>query len=244
MPYKIRWGVMILLNLFICGSHMITVNYNLKSYGNFSRMVHTKQIEGVANLHDVIPAANGYAVGAIQNGSGEITIIDNEEWLDYGKDGIGNSINEVPADEETVLLVTAQVADWREIKIPQNFDKHGLFEFILAEAKQHGLDIQAPFPFLLQGSFESIEFHVINGINPKFEGHGSQGHFFNQKKAQRDDQKAVVIGFYSAELQGVYTHPGESWHLHVAIKGENIGAHVDDIVAKQNTLLKLPIISN
>jgi acetolactate decarboxylase len=200
-----------------------------------------KKIDGVVNLQMAIPSVNGYAVGAIQQGLGEITVIDSEIWLDYGKDGIGNSINNIPADEKAVLLVTSQVSEWQEVKIQNTLSKEELYKYILEKAKQHGLDVNAPFPFLLEGSFESLLLHVINGQNPKFSDHGKKGHIFKQLIEKRNNEKAIVIGFYSASTQGVYTHPNESWHLHVVIKHENIGAHVDDISIKKNTILRLPI---
>lgn len=36
-----------------------------------------------------------------------------------------------------------------------------------------------------------------------------------------------ILGFYSADIQGVFTHPGESWHTHVIIKNENKAGHVE-----------------
>lgn len=139
-----------------------------------------------------------------------------------------------------MLLVTSQVEKWQKIGVHDKLSREQLFTFILEKAKQHGLDVNAPFPFLLEGSFDNLLLHVINGQNPKFGGHGKKGHLFKQIKEERNNQKAIVIGFYSASTQGVYTHPGESWHMHAVIKDENIGAHIDDISVQSDSILKLP----
>ncbi len=219
-------------------------NFNVTSYGHFKKMVHMKKTEGVVDIQKAIPPVNGYAIGAIQKGLGEITVIDNEVWLDYGKDGIGHSVNSIPADEKAVLLATSQVEKWQEIRVQNQLSKERLFTFILEQAKQHGLDVNAPFPFILEGSFDNLLLHVINGLNPKSGGHGKKSHLFKQIKEERNKQKSIVIGFYSASTQGVYTHPGESWHLHAVIQEENIGAHVDDISILNGSILKLPAVQN
>lgn len=164
--------------------------------------------------------------------------------MDYGKDGFGKSVKSVPAEEQAVLLVTSQVSKWQEIPVQTTFTKEELYTFIHEQAKQHGLDADTPFPFLLEGKFDNLSLHVINGRNPEFAGHGKKGTFYKEIREERNNQKATVIGFYSADTQGVYTHPGESWHLHAVIKDENIGAHVDDISILNGSTLKLPAMGN
>ncbi len=165
-------------------------------------------------------------------------------WLDYGNDGIGNSKNTIPADEQAVLLATSQVKKWQAVKIHVALSKEELFKAILEKAKGHGFNADMPFPFLLEGNFNKLKIHVINGLNPKFGGHGGKEKLFHQAREERNNQKATIVGFYSAETQGVYTHPGESWHLHAVIKEENIGAHVDGISTNANITLKLPLGNN
>ncbi len=218
--------------------------FKIKSYGHYKKMIHMKKTKGVVNLQKVIPANNGYAIGAIQKGLGEITIVNSEIWLDYGKDGLGNSSNSIPADEKAVLLATSQVKAWKTTKLHNAFLKEQLFQTILIKAKQHGIDINVPFPFILEGNFNMLLLHVINGQNTEFKGHGGKVKLFKQAKEERKNQEATVIGFYSADNQGVYTHPGESWHLHAVIKDENIGAHVDGISTNKNVNLKLPLMEN
>ncbi|MBT8359208.1 MAG: acetolactate decarboxylase [Deltaproteobacteria bacterium] len=157
---------------------------------------------------------------------------------------MGNSSNNIPADEQAVLLATSQIENWQTIKVNNTFSKKNLFEFIFKKAKQHGLDVNKPFPFLLEGIFDNLMLHLINGQNHQFQGHGGKVTLFKQIKEERNNQAATVVGFYSAANQGVYTHPGESWHLHAVIRDENIGAHVDDISTQKNVILKLPQINN
>ncbi|HID02004.1 MAG TPA: hypothetical protein EYP18_02150 [Desulfobacterales bacterium] len=96
-----------------------------------------KKTEGIVNIQKAIPPVNGYAIGAIQKGLGEITVLNSEVWLDYGKDGIGHSVHSIPANEKAVLLVTSQVEKWQKIGVHDKLSREQLFTFILEKAKQH-----------------------------------------------------------------------------------------------------------
>jgi alpha-acetolactate decarboxylase len=212
----------------------------VKSYGHYKKMIHMKSTDGVVGLKMAIQKQNSYAVGAIQKGDGEITVLNGKIYLDYGKDGMGNSIHTIPPHEKAVLLVTSNVYQWQSVNIKTSLPKKKLFKAILSKAKERGLDIKKPFPFLLEGRFKSLQIHVINGKNPKFKGHGGKEKMFKMAQETKRHQRSTIVGFYSANNQGVYTHPGESWHLHAVI--EDIGAHVDNIHSAMNVTLKLPVV--
>lgn len=214
----------------------------VKSYGKYKRMIHMKDTTGVVKLTDALSSDHLFAVGAIQHGLGEITVIDGKPYLDYGDDGIGNSKNAIPSEEQAVLLVTAEVKQWQSVKIPDFLSQDKLFEIILSKAKEHGLDVEKPFPFMLEGGFKELKVHVINGRNPKFAGHGSKEKFYHSMVATKTHQPASVVGFYSASNQGIYTHPGESWHLHAIIEENNASVHIDGIHTGGHTTLKLPAV--
>jgi len=215
--------------------------FELKSYGHFKKMVQTKKAEGVVDLNTAIPTNDGYAVGILENGRGQITVINSDVWLDYGKDFIGLSVRSIPDDEKAVVIVTAQVPKWKEIKIPDSLPEKQLLGFILLQAGHHGLDTNAPFPFLIDGIFDRLSLHVTNGVNPKYGEPENKDYLFYLITQERYNQKAVVIGFYSANTQGVYTQPGKSWHLHAVIKKMEVAAHIDYISVRKNAILKLPV---
>ncbi len=215
-------------------------NFGIKSYGHFKKMVHMKKTKGVVSLKEAISSKNTYAIGAIGEGRGEITVLNSEIFLDYGQDGLGKSVQEIPANEKAVLLVTAEVPKWHQIITPDNLSGKHLHSFILEQAQINKIDTMKPFPFMLEGKFDNFDLHVINGVNKNFAGHGGKEKFYKQHKMTKQNQKATIVGFYSANNQGIYTHPGESWHLHAVLKNEGIGAHVDGVDVQKSAILKLP----
>ena len=210
----------------------------LRSFGNFKRMVHQRNSAGVVKLNGLVNNKGVYALGAIAGGLGEITVINGEVWLDYGSDGPGNSVHQ-PGAESAVLMVMATVKAWHQLELPAAMSFPELQAFVLLAAENLNLDIKKPFAFQVNGVFSRLDMHVIDGINSDFGGHG-RGHLYKMHPFTRQHQPAAVIGFYSADQQGVYTHMGSSWHLHGVLADDDIGGHVESLVVEQGSLLLLP----
>lgn len=234
--------ILLMLSFFLSGMVARADQTEVVSYGSYREMIQQRKTDGVVELQAAIPATNSYAVGAVEHGTGEITVLDGNLYLDYGEDGLGKSVHTIPQGEQAVLLAVSQVEKWQSFTIESALDQEDLFVEILGLAMDAEFDIDKPFPFLLEGNFSKLQIHVINKHNPAFTGHGGKVKFYHQHREQRNNQQATIIGFYSALGQGVYTHPGESWHLHAVIKDENVGAHVDGISNNANITLKLPIL--
>lgn len=218
-----------------------TVPFALTSYGDFKKMMRMKETAGVVDLQKAVDLPHVFAVGATAQGIGEITVIDGEPWLDYGSDGLGNAQKTIPAGEEALLLVRSQVEEWHSVQVPRDMELLDLHLFILSQAEVQGLDREKPFPFLLEGTFGMVDWHVLNGVKQMPSDHNKDG-IFNKLHEHREKTSGTVVGFFSAANQGEYTHPGESWHLHMLLKEEGKAGHIDALSVRQGTILKLPVI--
>ena len=237
--------------------------FSLKHYGHFKKMMLTKKTDGVVDLKQAINQSHLYGVGASAHGTGEITVINGRLWLDYGADGLGNAKNEPAKDEQAVLLVTAKVEKWRDFVVPKDMSSEELHDFLLGKAANEGgnddfgIDTTQAFPFMLEGIYFDLDWHVLNGLKPKG-GHngplakikrwfmgliGKGGHhgIYKKIKEHHAETAGSIIGFYSAASQGVYTHPGERWHQHLVIEKKRKAGHVDKFSVRKGTILKLPV---
>ena len=211
--------------------------FGLKHYGHFQKMMHMKKTDGVVDLAEAASAPHLFGMGAPAHGTGEITLIDGELWLDYGADGLGNAVHAPFDGEQAVLLVTAEVSEWREVEVPGDMNEDEMRAFILTRAAANGIDVNAPFPFQLEGQYFDLDWHVLNGLLAAGSGH----ELFERVREHQTDNAGRIVGFYSASSQGVFTHPGESWHLHLVIAQEGKAGHVDAVSVRAGTVLKLPV---
>lgn len=237
----IIWSIIILF-VFIgyAQAEHNSISFNLKYYGSFKKMVQTKNIEGVVELKNALPTPHTYAVGVIKNAEGEITVFDDEILLNYGKDGINRTISQIPAAEQAMILVTAQVEKWTEIIIPSEMSAIELYAFILEQAKKLGLNIKKPFPFLLSGYVKNLVWSVNDGIDIKLSRQSK--HLFLRKLVGLSEYAPVIfVGFYSGEIHGEFTHQGQSWHVHVLFKNDKVTGHVNTFSVGKDAKLKIPV---
>jgi acetolactate decarboxylase len=185
-----------------------TLPFGLRHHGNFKRMMHTENVAGSVDLATAISGEHVYGVGALANAAGEITVYDGKAYLSYGKNGINTVTHEVPENEQAMLLVSARVEEWREIMVPADMPDHELYLFVLDQAERDGPSTDAPFPFLIEGLVRDLTWHVIDGPAPESERHGV--HAFIKRLIEKNREASVsLIGFFSAAIQGTFTHPGE-----------------------------------
>ena len=135
--------------------------------------------------------------------------------------------------DEAALMVIASVARWEGVGIPTDMTQAQFEAFAIREAARRGLAGSAPFPFAIKGEFSRVLWHVVTGSAGSPGTHGgsshAQGHAENRDFDQRD-VAGLALGFYSGnDLDGVITHPGERFHLHVADLEFTRSGHVNEV---------------
>ena len=214
-------------------------SFSVKWYGSFKKIMQERNLEGVVPLESALSGPHVYAVGMIRDAAGEVTVVDGDVFLNYGKDGIGNAVSEIKKGEEASLLITASVAKWRTIPVPENMSEGELHAFVLEEARKAGINLREPFPFLIEGTIKKLVWSVLDGTDRELTKQTHQL-FFRKLVGYRAETPAVLIGFYPAELQSELAWPGESWHVHVLFKDEKTTGHVNAFSVKKGAKLSLP----
>jgi len=217
------------------GPPSATVRY----YGNFKKMIQENYVEGVVELERALSVPHIYAVGIIKNAEGEITVLDGEAWLNYGKDGISKTISQIRKGEKASLLLTACVEKWQTIVIPADMSENELHAFVLEQARKSGLNVKAPFPFLIEGKIRKLVWDVLDGADTD-PARKSNQLFLTKLVGYRDEAPVVLLGFYPAELQNEFDYPGELWHIHVLFKDDNNTGHVNAFSVVKGSKLELP----
>lgn len=84
-----------------------------------------------------------------------------------------------------------------DIKIPFDVQTYQqLHYFISAEAKYQEININKPFPFLVNGNFDSLDWHIIDWKEGDLE-HFHAKHIQARLNGTKHNTKKRVLGFYS-----------------------------------------------
>lgn len=121
--------------------------------------------------------------------------------------------------------------------IPANIGNHRETEsFILEAAKERGINIDAPFPFMIKGKVNRAEWHVINWKDRDTE-HTPEKHKSSGLRGEIENREVRLLGFYSDKHHAIFTHHSTNMHLHILTDDERIAGHLDDFQLGENILL-------
>ena len=236
----------IIIQLFIIGclfscntKHDVLVEHK----GALRNMMHKGDLSAKTNLKDYENIKGLYGLGAVENLKGEILILDGVPYISSCemKDSVKVNTLKNTFDAKAALFVYSQVYNWIDIKIPFDVQTYKQLEdFIHAEAIHQGFDIDKPFPFLVEGNFDSFDWHVIDWKEGDNE-HSHEKHIQAGLHGTKNNTKGTVLGFYSTKHHAIYTHHTTNMHLHIKTNDNKLVGHVDDLMLGNNNSLRLPL---
>lgn len=245
MYYKLTLFVLTFLASFI----FYTINiqtaiaqsgYTVENFGELRMIMHQSDISAKADLSDFADINNFYALGAFENLKGEILILNGKSYSTRSIDGQVEFVNAF--EERASLLVTSSVIKWQTFKISHpvlNFE--ALQKAIEEKAANYGLDMNEPFPFLLEGNFGELEWHVIDWPEDDHE-HTHEKHKTSGPHGTIVDSDVKILGFWSDSHHGVFTHHTTNLHMHFVTNDHELAGHVDDLLNGADLILYLPKI--
>ncbi len=235
----------VLISCLVLASCVAPVPWDeeVQAYGALRAMFHDDQTGPMVNLDQLLPAPDLYGVGALADLAGEVTILGGKAYLSYPDGDTARTETVSTSDEAATLLVATHVPAWRSIvtEAPIQFEELG--EKIGELASAAGMDVDRRLPFLLEGEFEDLRWHVIDGRRLAAGGTSHEEHMGTAVKLKRDRASATLIGFYSKTDQGVFTHMGSVTHVHAVLEEPLSAGHVDHVTIPAGTTLKFPVRS-
>ncbi|MEQ8905328.1 acetolactate decarboxylase [Ekhidna sp.] len=202
----------ILVALFLLACSKSNEYPNVKNIGELRKIMHQGEFQARVSL-DTLAKKELYGLGALDTLSGEVLVIDGEVFRSYVKND--TLITQTDQSAKATLFVYASVTAWDTI----DFSSISDIEIQLEKSQ----DLSKAFPFILLGS-PSVDYHVINfdsenGDISKHKEGAFRGSFSNEP--------LTILGFYSKEAKGIYTHHDSNLHMHVINADETIMGHVD-----------------
>jgi acetolactate decarboxylase len=182
------------------------------------------ELGGKIKLDTISNKNNLYGLGPLEGLQGEILINDGVSYI--AKVNADKSMQvDTSFNVSAPFFVLAKVKQWQEIKLPDSIlNIQHLETFIDKKTKSR----KRPFAFKLKGRAKSAKIHVQNlpegtvVTSPK-EAHQGQVNY------ELQDQGVEIIGFFSTEHQGVFTHHDSYLHMHLITDDKAMMGHLDDI---------------
>lgn len=201
------------------------------------RTIISGNIQSAISLDTLSEKKNLYALGAVDHLKGEIQIFNSTPSNSFVVDSslqIKDAFN-----LKASLLVYAEVKAWDSFQIYNSKTKNDLEEQIFKIATNNKMNIEKPFPFLLEGTIASIDWHVISWKDGDTI-HNHKTHKASGLNGTLQNREVQIIGFYSTKHKAVFTHHTTNMHMHFKTNNNDIAGHIDDLFLNQRVTLKLP----
>lgn len=228
--------ILLAISLISCQSNKNDlINVDVSNAGAL-RTIMSGDVSSVISLDSLKSKEHLFALGALENLKGEIQIFD-------GSPSNSVVLNDSLKITDTYnvnasLLVYSEVKEWNAYKIDDNKTKSQLETKIFELAEANDIDTEEPFPFLIEGTVASLDWHVINWKDGDVE-HNHKKHKESGLNGTLKNREVVIIGFYSTKHKAVFTHHTTNMHMHFKTIDNTLAGHVDDVNINQ-VKIKLP----
>ncbi|WP_299335225.1 acetolactate decarboxylase [uncultured Psychroserpens sp.] len=233
--YKIAIMVTTLVVLSCQSNEKKTSNTEVNHSGAL-RTIMSGNISSTISLDSLSNKEHFYALGAIENLKGEIQIFDSKASNSLVvNDAI--KIND-SYDVNASLLVYAQIEEWNTFQMNDALTKSELEAKIFELAQANNVDTEKPFPFLIEGTVSSLDWHVINWKDGDMV-HNHKKHKEAGLNGKLTNSDVLILGFYSTKHKAIFTHHTTNMHMHFKTTDDSIAGHVDNVVISE-VQIKLP----
>ena len=199
------------------------------STGDFSEGYDLDSLAGLKSL---------YALGSMDSLAGEIQIFDSQAFNSMViVDSVFVGTEATPLAS---LIVYAQVGNWREINMPLSVaNTEALIGFLQYNDEMDEDEKEDPYFFLIEGVVEQLNWHVMNKPSPdslKMD----ESHLNYAVSGTIEDVEVEILGVYSTEHQGIFTHHNLPIHMHFKTADGLLAGHVDDVELGPEMRLSIP----
>src|ERR1035437_8054077 len=183
---------------------------NVKVVGAMMNVMHKGELFGTMDIDTIKNKTHLYGLGPVEYLKGEIMIVDGKAYKSTV--AVDGSI----AMEETFkakapFFVYANVDKWKEVSLPDSVQTIPQLESFLDQTtKNHS----RPFAFRLTADIANCEIHIVD-LPKGVEVHSPEDAHKNQKSFSVKNENAELLGFFSTEHKGIFTHHDSFVHIHL-----------------------------
>jgi acetolactate decarboxylase len=219
----------------------------IDTFGNVRRLVERRDDAPKVAIAEVVRDPHAYALGALANLRGEITVVDGNIWLSYppvAQDGLGQVVEVASTPERAAFLVAAHVApaEWERVLLPDAVSSTRFDDTIERWAADHGLRGR-PFPFRIDGRFQALTIATVDQRRMAQRGPATEEQLVRGSLHERvTGETGTLVGFYDPAGDSAFTHEGAHCHIHAVVPGKPATGHAEAFVLAPGAFLSLPSV--
>lgn len=203
---------------------------SVKIVGAMRNVMHEGQLYGTIDLDTLSNKQHIFGLGPLEYLSGEILILDGKGYKAIMVNDTTMQVYETFA-MKAPFFVYANVDRWIETTIPDSITTISQLENYLDQITQNS---SRPFCFRLMATVDSAAIHIVNlpkgtTVSSPEEAHQGQKDFFLKGKA------VELIGFFSTEHKGIFTHHDSFVHIHLITDDRQQMGHLYDLNMKSGS---------
>ena len=188
---------------------------------------------------DSLPAAGLWGIAPLERLQGEVTVADGAVYV-ARVDAEGRLVMQQEQQAASPFGVYAHAQHFISAPVQASIEGLKDLETLAAElAAKLGWEGEKPFLFRIQGEFAKVKIHVLDKPVDEAE-HNHELHNKAKRYFTYEHITGELIGFYSTQHEGVYTHKGDYTHVHFLDAERQAMGHLDDIVIAGEVVFLLP----
>lgn len=202
----------------------IEVYPDIKIVGAMKNVMWKGELGSKIDLDTISDKKGLYGLGPASYLSGELLINNGRSYLSKVNTDTTMTIQNT-FKTSAPFFVYGNVTEWNEIDLPSDIISiQDLEKFI----EDKTTEFKRPFAFKLIGRVSSAIIHIQNlpeGTKIPSPDEAHEG----QKNYNIVNEDAEVIGFFSTEHKGIFTHHDTFLHMHLITKDERKMGHLDKL---------------
>lgn len=197
---------------------------DIKIVGAMKNVMWKGELGGSINLDTISNKEGLYGLGPVSYLQGELLINNGTSYVSTVSSD-STMVVEKQSNVSAPFFVYANVSKWEELPLPENVKSIRDLETFIDSATA---DYKRPFAFKLAGQVSSAIIHIQNlpegtKVSSPAEAHQGQT---NYPLSQEDVE---IIGFFSTQHQGIFTHHDSFLHMHLITADESKMGHLDQL---------------
>lgn len=188
------------------------------------------ELDGVIQLDTIKNRKGLYGLGPLAFLKGEILLLDGTTYISkITADGTPEVM--IQEETEAPFFVYGNATQWIEKTLPRDVTElKNLERYITAQNENRN----KPFIIKLEGKVKNATYHIQNLADNSVVSNPNEAHA-GQQSFELTDEEVVIIGFYSKNHKGIFTHHDTNMHLHIVTKDKKKMGHLDELELERKT---------